>query len=151
MTASGDLLSLTEATSKAGGSAAVAVKVTVSAIAITLFIAMKIGRARSALGSKGAVLLQTICVPEPSPIWHITPYMYGTIVNMKKTFHVDESLFREARVACGATTDTETVRLGLESLVRQAAYARLKALRGTEPGAPDVPRRRERQGNEIRP
>jgi hypothetical protein len=47
-------------------------------------------------------------------------------------------------VACGAATDTATVRLGLESLVRHAAYERLRALLGTEPGARDVPRRRER-------
>jgi len=48
---------------------------------------------------------------------------------MKKTF--------------GATTDTETVRLGHEALVRHAAYKRLRALRGGEPHARDVPRRRE--------
>jgi Arc/MetJ family transcription regulator len=63
---------------------------------------------------------------------------------MKKTFNVDDQLFKEARVACGATTDTETVRLGLEALVRHAAYERLRALRGAEPRARDVPRRRER-------
>ena len=63
---------------------------------------------------------------------------------MKKTFNVDDKLFQEAKEASGATTDTETVRLGLEALVRQAAYQRLRALRGVEPHAQDVPRRRER-------
>ena len=63
---------------------------------------------------------------------------------MKKTFNVDDKLFKEARVACGASTDTETVRLGLEALVRHAAYERLRALRGAELSARDVPRRRER-------
>ena len=63
---------------------------------------------------------------------------------MKKTFNVDEKLFQEAKAACGATTETETVRLGLEALVRHAAYQRLRALRGTEPRAQDVPRRREK-------
>jgi Arc/MetJ family transcription regulator len=63
---------------------------------------------------------------------------------MKKTFNVDDDLFREAKIACGAATDTETVRLGLEALVRHAAYERLRALRGAEPRARDVPRRRER-------
>jgi hypothetical protein len=63
---------------------------------------------------------------------------------MKKTFNIDDRLFREAKVACGATTDTETVRLGLEALVRHAAYERLRALRGAEPHARDVPRRREK-------
>jgi Arc/MetJ family transcription regulator len=61
---------------------------------------------------------------------------------MKKTLHIDETLLREARSASGATTDTETVRLGLEALVRQAAYDRVRALRGSEPRARDVPRRR---------
>jgi hypothetical protein len=62
---------------------------------------------------------------------------------MKKTLHIDEELLREARLACRAGTDTETVRLGLEALVRHAAYERLRALRGAEPSARDVPRRRE--------
>ena len=63
---------------------------------------------------------------------------------MKKTLNIDESLFAQAKLACGASTDTETVRLGLEALVRHAAYQRLRALRGSEPHARDVPRRRER-------
>jgi Bacterial antitoxin of type II TA system, VapB len=62
---------------------------------------------------------------------------------MKKTFNIDAKLFQEAKMASGAATDTETVRLGLESLVRHAAYQRLRALIGTEPHARDVPRRRE--------
>jgi hypothetical protein len=63
---------------------------------------------------------------------------------MKKTLHIDEVLLREARTASGARTDTDAVRLGLESLVRHAAYQRLSALRGSEPRARAVPRRRER-------
>lgn len=63
---------------------------------------------------------------------------------MKKTLHIDERLLREARSASGASTDTDTVRLGLEALVRQAAYQRLRALRGSEPGVRDIPRRRAR-------
>jgi Arc/MetJ family transcription regulator len=54
---------------------------------------------------------------------------------MKKTLNIDESLLREAREACGAATDTETVRLGLEALVRTAAYQRLAKLRGSEKNA----------------
>jgi len=61
---------------------------------------------------------------------------------MKKTFNLDETLFAEAKAACGAATDTETVRLGLEALVLNAAYRRLSALGGSEPDAEDVPRRR---------
>ena len=63
---------------------------------------------------------------------------------MKKTLNVDDELFEEAKAASGATTDTETVRLGLEALVRRAAYERLRALGGSEPEAQDVPRRREK-------
>ena len=63
---------------------------------------------------------------------------------MKKTFNVDDKRIKEARVACGATTDTETLRLGLEALIRHAAYERLRALRGSEPHARNVPRRREK-------
>jgi hypothetical protein len=63
---------------------------------------------------------------------------------MKKTFNVDDKLLNEAKEACGARTDTETIRLGLEALVRHAAYQRLRTLAGSEPNAKDVPRRRER-------
>jgi len=63
---------------------------------------------------------------------------------MKKTLHIDDQLLREARSATGANSDTETIRLGLEALVRRAAYERLRALRGSESKAPDTPRRRER-------
>jgi hypothetical protein len=61
---------------------------------------------------------------------------------MKKTLHIDETLLENARSASGASSDTETVRMGLEALVRQAAYDRLRALRGSERKARDIPRRR---------
>jgi hypothetical protein len=61
---------------------------------------------------------------------------------MKKTLHIDELMLRTAKEACGASTDTETVRLGLEALIRHAAYERLRKLRGSDRGAIDVPRRR---------
>jgi hypothetical protein len=61
---------------------------------------------------------------------------------MKKTLHIDEVTLRNAKKACGALTDTETVRLGLEALIRHAAYERLRKLRGSDSGATDVPRRR---------
>jgi hypothetical protein len=70
--------------------------------------------------------------------------MYGIIVWMKKTLHIDENLLRDAKSVSGAKTDTDTVRLGLEALVRHGAYERLRALRGSEPRARDVRRRRER-------
>ena len=52
-------------------------------------------------------------------------------------------MLREAKEACGASTDTETVRLGLEAVIRHAAYQRLSRLKGSEKDAVDVPRRRE--------
>ena len=69
---------------------------------------------------------------------------------MKKTFNVDDKLLHEAKAACGASTDTETVRLGLEALVRHAVYERLRGLLGSEPHAQDVPRRRERPSSKRR-
>lgn len=65
---------------------------------------------------------------------------------MKKTLHIDDDMLREAKEACGASTDTETVRLGLEALIRHAAYQRLRRLRGSEKDAADVPRRRGEAG-----
>lgn len=70
-------------------------------------------------------------------------YMYGRIVCMKKTLHIDEKLLSEANRASGAATDTDTVCLGLEALVRRAAYERLRTLRGSEPKAKNIPRCRE--------
>jgi Arc/MetJ family transcription regulator len=69
---------------------------------------------------------------------------------MKKTLHIDDVLLREAKSACGATTDTHTVRLGLEALVRHGAYERLRALRGSEPNAREARRRRERASSRKR-
>jgi Arc/MetJ family transcription regulator len=65
------------------------------------------------------------------------------ILLMKKTIHIDEDLLKEARSVSRAATDTEAVRLGLEALVRHAAYQRMRALRGSEPDAKDVQRRRK--------
>jgi len=61
---------------------------------------------------------------------------------MKKTLHIDEGTLRDAKKACGAATDTATVRLGLEALIRHAAYERLRKLRGSDVDAKDVLRRR---------
>jgi Arc/MetJ family transcription regulator len=61
---------------------------------------------------------------------------------MKKTLHIDEKLLAEARAATGASSDTLTVRLGLEALVRDAAYQRLRAMLGTQRDIQTMPRRR---------
>src|SRR5258708_30096043 len=88
--------------------------------------------------------------PLASTAWTAKQYRYGTIVRMKKTFNVDEKLLEDAKTACGAATDTETLRLGLEALIRHAAYERLRSLRGSEPDAVDVPRRREKPSSRRR-
>jgi len=75
---------------------------------------------------------------------------YGNIIRMKKTLHIDEDLLQEARAVSHAATDTETVKMGLEALIRHAAYERLRALRGAEPGRRDVPRRREKAARRRR-
>jgi hypothetical protein len=75
------------------------------------------------------------------------PYSYGILVCMKKTLHIDGLTLRNAKEACGASTDTETVRLGLEALIRHAAYERLRKLRGSDRAAADVPRRRPASKN----
>jgi len=62
---------------------------------------------------------------------------------MKKTLNIDAQLLKNAKEACGAATDTEAVRQGLEALVQRRAYQRLRELAGSEPDAQDVPRRRE--------
>jgi Arc/MetJ family transcription regulator len=98
------------------------------------------GRPFASRASRCAVLNPT--ASQTSCIYHID--LVVSSVMKKKTLHIDENLLREARTASDAKTDTETVRLGLEALVRRAAYERLRALRGTEPHARDVPRRRER-------
>ena len=63
---------------------------------------------------------------------------------VKKTFNVDPKLLKAAREAVGGATATETIRLGLEALVRRSAMKRLVSYFGSEPNAQDVPRRREK-------
>ena len=70
---------------------------------------------------------------------------------MKKTLFIDDQLLRDAKSAAGAKTDTDTVRQGLEALIRERAYERLRALRGSDPGARDVRRRRERSSGKHSP
>jgi hypothetical protein len=81
-------------------------------------------------------------VAESATIWLKSPHLYGKIVLMKKTLNIDDELLREAKAACGAATDTETIRIGLQALIRAKAYERLRSLLGTERSVRDVPRRR---------
>jgi Arc/MetJ family transcription regulator len=103
-----------------------------------------LARAQRRTGSVPPESIVRHVVGSSGPAHAVVPYSYGTIVCMKKTLHIDERLLREARIASGAGTDTDTVRLGLEALVRRGAYERLRALRGSEPRAHDTPRRRAR-------
>jgi len=50
----------------------------------------------------------------------------GSFRCIKKTLHIDEITLRDAKKACGAVTDTETVRLGLEALIRHAVPMRTR-------------------------
>lgn len=70
--------------------------------------------------------------------------MYSKIVCMrKKTFNIDPELLKDAKEACGAKTDTDAIRLGLEALLYRAAVERMIAYAGSEgTGVRDVPRRR---------
>jgi Bacterial antitoxin of type II TA system, VapB len=80
-------------------------------------------------------------------------YAYGIIICMafvKKTFNIDAKLLKDAKAACGAATDTETIRQGLQALVRHAAYKHLQTFMGSEPDAQDVPRRREKPSRKRR-
>lgn len=79
-------------------------------------------------------------------IWLQWPYEYGNFKCMKMTLNIDEKTLSAAREASGASTNTETVRLGLEALIRHAAYQRLRRLKGSDKGAADVPRRRGEPG-----
>ena len=63
---------------------------------------------------------------------------------MMKTLNIDPKLLKSAKAACGARTHTDTVRMGLEALVRHAAYERMRSFLGTETEVVDVPRRREK-------
>jgi Arc/MetJ family transcription regulator len=54
----------------------------------------------------------------------------ATISCMQMTLDIDEKLLQQAKEACGALTDTETVARGLKTLVEHAASQRLRALLG---------------------
>jgi Arc/MetJ family transcription regulator len=72
-------------------------------------------------------------------------------VLVKKNLHIDEELLAQARAAANASTDTETVRLGLEALIRSAAYQRMRSLLGSEKGPiTDIPRGREPPKRKVR-
>ncbi len=66
---------------------------------------------------------------------------------MRKTVNVDRALLKKARRLSHARSDTETISLGLEALIRSAAYQDARRYLGSEAGAtseenPRAPARR---------
>lgn len=66
-------------------------------------------------------------------------------MKQKTTMNLDKDKLAEAREATGAGSDVDTVHMGLDALIRSAAYQRMRTFLGSEKGRPiyDVPRRRE--------
>ena len=88
-------------------------------------------------------------------VWRVRLYRYGDNRWMKKTLHIDEATLRDAKNACGAVTDTETVRLGLEAL---SGMRRMRDCEGSEVpmrtrktfrGAGQRAARKERQPDDL--
>jgi hypothetical protein len=78
-------------------------------------------------------------------VWHAQRVMgEANKTRRKTTIYLDDALLLEALEVTGANT-TDTIRQGLEALIRKAAYQRMRSLLGSEKGRPihDVPRRRE--------
>ena len=69
-------------------------------------------------------------------------YLYGILVCMKTTLNLKDDLIRGAMEATGITEKTALVHLGLQELIRKAAYKRLIALGGSDPKAKATPRKR---------
>ena len=65
-----------------------------------------------------------IASPRVLTVYPLEPYHEGISRCMKKPMHIDEKTLAEARKASGGPTDTETVRLGLEALIRHAAISK---------------------------
>lgn len=63
-------------------------------------------------------------------------------MHMRTTINIDDTLLKAAADATGITEKTALVRLGLETLVRDAATKRLMALGGTMKDAKAGPRKR---------
>lgn len=61
---------------------------------------------------------------------------------MKTTMNLKPDLVKQAMEATGVKEKTALVHLGLQELIRKAAYTRLIALGGTDPSAKAAPRRK---------
>jgi Arc/MetJ family transcription regulator len=65
---------------------------------------------------------------------------------MKTTMNLKDDLVKQAMEATGIHEKTALVHLGLEELIRKAAYQRLIALGGSDPHAKAAPRKRQLRG-----
>lgn len=66
---------------------------------------------------------------------------------MKTTMNLRDDLVRQAMEATGVSEKTALVHLGLEELVRKAAFQRLILLGGSDRKAKAAPRRRLNRGS----
>jgi len=66
---------------------------------------------------------------------------------MKKMVDIDAKLLRDAKAACGASSNSETIHRALQAMLHHLASQELRKLIGSEANLRDVPRRRERPRN----
>lgn len=69
-------------------------------------------------------------------------YQYGILVCMKTTMNLKDDLVKQAMEATGVREKTALVHLGLQELIRKAAYNRLIALGGSDLNAKAAPRKK---------
>jgi Arc/MetJ family transcription regulator len=65
---------------------------------------------------------------------------------MRTTVNLDDALIEEARRLTGVEERTALLHEALRALIARESARRLARLGGSEPTAPDVPRRRSRAG-----
>jgi Arc/MetJ family transcription regulator len=63
-------------------------------------------------------------------------------IHMKTTMNLKDDLLKEAMEATGVKEKTALVHLGLQELIRKAAYVRLIALGGSDLKAKAAPRKK---------
>lgn len=69
-------------------------------------------------------------------------HQQGTLICMRTTLNLDDTLIRDAMRVTGLREKTAVVHEGLKALIARDAARRLIALGGTMPGAKAAPRRR---------
>ena len=69
-------------------------------------------------------------------------HQYGSMMHMRTTLILDDSLIDEARRLTGMTEKTAIVHAGLEALIARESARRLASLGGSDTRATAAPRRR---------